>query len=137
MVKNEMVWSVENYTDKIHTGVSAVFTTYPWLTFTVSQMKEHISKGYHWLVVETPQQSQLLDKIVSTACKKLVQTGRIKKVTSKFSVDNQWMAVKGVESSSYTNVTGTTAVATTNEAKKAVGRRSIGARKLWELNHKA
>jgi hypothetical protein len=33
------------------------------------------------------------------------------------------------------NVTSTDSVAQTDEAKKAIGRRSIGARSLWRLNH--
>jgi hypothetical protein len=131
----EMVWPVENYTDKIHTGLAAMFTTYPWLTFTVGQMEMHLTRGYGWLTTETPQRKHLLDKLITTGIRKLIQTGRVQKVTSKVSVEPQWMAVKGVESSSYTNVTSEDSVATTEEARKAVSRRSVGVKKLWKLNH--
>jgi hypothetical protein len=134
---SEMVWPVENYTDKIHTGLAALFSTYSWLTFTVNQMESHLSRSYKWLTVDTPQRKELLHKLIQTGIRKLIQTGRVQKVTSKVSVEPQWMAIKGVQESSYTNITSEDQVATTPEARKAVNRRSIGRKKLWDLNHKA
>ena len=133
----EMVWPVENYTDKIYTGLSVMFTTYPWLTFTVDQMESHLTKAYSWLQVDSEQRKVLLSKLISTGLKKLIQSGLVQKVTSKISVERQWMAVKGVQTSCYTNITSEDSVATTDEAKKAIGRRSISGKKLWELNQKA
>jgi hypothetical protein len=131
---NEMVWPVENYTDKIHFGLRMMFATYPWLTFSTGQMETHLVKGFNWLDNPNERQRLVLDKIIRTGIRKLIQAGKVKKVTSRVSVEDQWIAVANVADSGYTSVTSNCEVALTEEAKKASNRRSIGARKLWALN---
>jgi hypothetical protein len=131
----EMVWPVENYTDKIHSGIKMMFQLRHWITFTIPQMKEHLVKGYPWLANPTTRQTELLDKIIKTGIQKLTQLGKVKKVTSSVSVESQWQwASDVVENDGFTNVTSEDSVAQTDEAKKAAGRRSIGGRTLWQLN---
>lgn len=137
MTKNiqEMVWPVENYTDKIHSGLKIMFQLRNWLSFTIPQMKEYIVKGYPWLINPNERQSNLLDKLIKTGIQKLVQRGLVKKVSSNVSVEPQWQWAAAVEESGYDNITSEDSVAKTEEAKKAVGRRSIGGKKLWRLNN--
>jgi hypothetical protein len=132
--KSEFVWPVENYTDKIHQAIKIMFSSYPWLSFTLPQMKTHLIRGYSWLVVSTDQQKQLLDKIIHTAIKKLIQAGKVKKVTSKVSVDDQWQSTVGTADSGMINVTSEDSVAHTEAAMKAIGRRAVGARSLHKFN---
>ena len=69
---------------------------------------------------------------------KLVQSGKVKKVTSSVSVEPQWQWAADVsENEGFTNVTSEDSVAQTDEARKAAGRRAIGGRTLWRLNGKA
>lgn len=134
----EMVWPVENYTDKIHSGIKMMFQLRHWITFTIPQMKEHLVRGYPWLANPTTRQTELLDKIIKTGIQKLVQSGKVKKVTSLVSVEPQWQWATDVsENEGFTNVTSEDSVAQTDEAKKAAGRRAIGGRTLWRLNGKA
>jgi len=134
----EMVWPVENYTDKIHTGIKTMFQLRHWLTFTIPQMREHLVRGYPWLANPTARQTELLDKIIKTGIQKLIQSGKVKKVLSVVSVEPQWQwAADVVENDGFTNVTSEDSVAQTDEAKKAAGRRAIGGRTLWKLNGKA
>jgi len=130
----EMVWPVQNYTDKSHFGLKMMFATYPWLTFTAGQMESHLVKGFNWLANPDHRQRLVLDKIIRTGIRKLIQSGKVKKVTSNVSVEDQWIAVANVEGSGYTSLTSQDEVAKTDAAKKAASRRSIGARKLWSLN---
>lgn len=132
--KSEFVWPIENYTDKIHQAIKIMFSSYPWLSFTLPQMKIHLVRGYDWLVVSTDQQKQLLDKIIHTAIKKLIQAGKVKKVTSKLSVDNQWQSTSGAAESGMINVTSEDSVAHSEAALKAIQRRAIGARTLHKFN---
>ena len=131
---NEMVWPVENYTDKIHTGIKSTFATYKWLSFTIPQLKEYLTRGYPWLNNPTEKQTILLEKLIKTGITKLIQTGKVKKVSSNVSVDPQWQSAETVSESGFTNVTSDDEVAQTEAAKKAIGRRSIGGRSLWKLN---
>ena len=132
-----MIFPVENYTDKIHTGIKAMFRSSPNLTFTVSQMKGHLQRGYHWLRKLTPQQDALLSKLIQTGIKKFIQTGIVKKVSSNVSVESQWQLASAVADSGYTNVTSDDEVAQTEEARKAAERRAVGGKSLWVLNGKA
>lgn len=132
--KSEFVWPVENYTDKIHTGLKMMFSTYPHLSFTLNQMKAHIVKGYIWLANPNEHQSALLDKLIHTGIKKLIQTGKVKKVTSKVSVESQWQSASLLDNSGMINVTSEDSVAHSESALKAIGRRAIGGRSLWVLN---
>lgn len=131
-----MVWPVEGYTDKIHTGLKMMFQLRPWLTYTIPQMKEHIIRGYHWLANPTERQSALLDKIVKTGIQKLVQHGKVKKVTSKTATEAQWQWAAGVDES-HINVTSEDSVAHSEEALNAAKGRAIGGRTLWKLNNEA
>lgn len=132
---SRQVWPVENYTDKIHMALGYMFRTSSHLTFTVSQMRTHISQGYHWLQNNTVEQTTLLDKLIQTGIKKLIQKGEVKKVLSKVSVERQWQATAGVKEGSMVNVTSDESVATTEAAKKAIGRRAVNPHELWTLNH--
>jgi len=131
----EMVWPVENYTDKIHTGLKFMFQLRPHLSFTLSQMKEHLVRGYTWLANPTEPQTALLNKLITTGIKKLIQAGMVKKVTSKFSVESQWQWAATVAESGYTNVTSEDSVAHTDAAKHGAKRRALGGMKLWRLNN--
>jgi hypothetical protein len=133
---SEQVWPVENYTDKIHVGIKATFRTNHWLSFTLHQLRPFLERGYSWLKNPTEKQSQLLDKIIQTGIKKLIQEGSLKKVSSTVSVESQWQWAADVSESGYTNVTSVDSVAKTEEAKKGVGRRALGAMSLWRLNNK-
>lgn len=132
----EQVWPVENYTDKIHTGVKATMQTYSHLSFTLLQLRPYLERGYTWLKNPDEKQSALLDKIITTGIRKLIQAGKVKRVSSKVSVEPQWQWATTVAASGYTNITSDDDVAQTDEAKKATSRRSIGARTLWRLNNK-
>jgi len=132
-----MVFPVENYTDKIHTGVKATMANYSHLSFTLHQLRPYLQAGYPWLKNLTERQATLLDQIIKTGLSKLVQLGFVKKVTSKVSVESQWQWAATVSDSGYTNVTSQDDVALSDEAKNAVKRRAIGARSLWKLNGKA
>lgn len=130
----EMVWPVENYTDKIHSALKAMFATYPHLSFTVNQMLPFLVRGYPWLKDPTERQTVLLKQIIKTGIQKLVQTGKVKKVTSKLSVESQWQAASAVAESGMINVTSEDSVAHTPEALKAITRRAVGGQSLWKLN---
>ena len=133
--KNEMVIPVPNYTDKLHTGIRMMFQLYPWLSFTRPQMLDHLKRGYEWMKDLDEHQTQVVEKIITTGIKKMIQAGDVKKVTSKVSVDKQWQWAKSVEDSGMTSVTSDDSVATTEEAKKAIKGRSIGERALHKLNN--
>lgn len=132
-----MVFPVENYTDKIHTGVKATMANYSHLSFTLHQLRPYLQAGYPWLKNLTERQATLLDQIIKTGLAKLIQIGMVKKVTSKVSVESQWQWASKVAESGYTNITSEDDVAQTDEAKKAVNRRAVGGRSLWKLNGKA
>ena len=129
-----MVWPVENYTDKIHTGVKAVMANYSHLSFTLGQLRPYLQYGYPWLKNPTERQGALLDQIIKTGLTKLIQLGKVKKITSKVQVEPQWQWASTVADSGYVNVTSADDVAQTEEAKKAIGRRAIGGRTLHRLN---
>jgi len=132
---NEMVIPVANYTDKLHTGIRMMFKLYPWLSFTRPQMLDHLKHGYEWMADLDEKQVALVEKIITTGIKKMIQAGDVKKVTSKVSVEAQWTWAKSVEDSGYTNVTSSDSVATTEKAKKAIKGRAVGGRSLWKLNN--
>ena len=113
---------------------SQPFVCYPWLSFTVVQLKQYLTRGYPWLNNPDERQSALLDKLIKTGIQKLVQSNKVKKVTSAVSVEPQWQAASTVAESGYTNVTSEDDVATTPAAQKAIGRRAIGGRTLFRLN---
>lgn len=131
----EFVWPVEGYTDKIHSGMKIMFQMNPNLSYTVDQMKEHLTRGYSWLKDPNDHQSAVLKKLITTGIKKLIQLGLVKKVTSSVSVEAQWQSAKGVAVSGYTNVTSEDAVAKTDAAKKAAKGRAVGGQTLWRLNN--
>lgn len=131
---SDMVWPVPNYTDKIHTAIKAMFQTRNWLAFNRQQMREHVIAGYQWLANPTEYQVVVLDKIILTGIKKLIQLGKVKKVHSTTSTESQWISAANVAESGYTNITSNDSVAQTKAAQKAVGRRSVGGRSLWRLN---
>lgn len=112
-----------------------MFRSSSHLTFTVSQMRAHIVRGYSWLQNNTTEQTQLLDKLIQTGIKKLIQKGDVKKVTSSVSVERQWQATSGLKDGAMVNVTSADSVAITEAAKKAIGRRAINGAELWNLNH--
>lgn len=129
-----MVFPEPNYTDKIHRGLNLLFHFRPWLSFTIPQVKEYLVKEYSWLANRTPAQEMLLNKLINTGIKKLVQNGSIKKVTSKTSVESQWQLTETAVDSGYTIITSTDEVASTPEALKAIKGRSISDRDLMKLN---
>jgi len=132
---SEYVIPVKNYTDKIHTGIKMMFQLYPWLTFTRSQMMGHLQKGYDWMRELDEHQKAVVEKIISTGIKKLIQSGQVKKVTSSVSVEPQWQWAGAVEVGGYTNVTSEDSVAKTDAARKAITGRAIGGRTLYRLNN--
>jgi hypothetical protein len=131
----EMVWPQDDYTNKIHFAMKYMFSSQPHLTFTVSQMREHLQRGFKWLVTDNDRQSILLDKIISTGIRKLIQNNLVVLVTSKVSTERQWQHRKGAEVGSHTNITSDDDVAHTTDALKAIKGRAINARALWKLNH--
>lgn len=133
----EMVWPVDDYTNKIHYGMKYMFQSQPNLSFNIKQMREHLQRGYAWLKELNERQSILLDKIISTGIKKLIQHNLVVKVTSNVSTESQWQARKGVADSGYTNITSIDAVAQSTDATKASKNRAVNAKTLWELNQKA
>lgn len=133
----DMVWPVENYTDKIHSAVKITLQTYSHLAFSVEQIRPFLERGYVWLKNPTERQLTLLNQLIRSAMTKLVQLGKVKQVSSRVSVDTQWQWASAVAESGYTNVTSADHVAQTPEAQKAVARRAAGGRSLWLLNGKA
>jgi len=131
---SEMVFSAENYTDKIHVAVKYWMAERSHLAFSIAQLRPYVQSGYPWLNTLTERQQTLLDKIIGTGMGKLVQLGLVKKVTSKVSVESQWQWASKVAESGYTNVTSDDSVAQTDEARNAVKRRGIGGQTLWRLN---
>jgi hypothetical protein len=132
---SEYVIPVKNYTDKIHTGIRMMFRMYPWLSFTRPQMMIHLQREYKWMKNLDERQTQVVEKIVTTGIKKMIQVGEVKKVTSKVSVESQWQWAKSVVDSGYTDITSSDSVAKTEEAKKAIRGRAIGGKTLFRLNH--
>jgi hypothetical protein len=130
----EYVWPVENYTDKIHSALKAMFSTYPHLSFTVDQMLPFLVKGYPWLANPSERRTVLLKQIIKTGITKLVQMGKVQKVHSKLTVDSQWQSAAAVAESGMVNITSEDSVAHTDAAKKAIGSRAIGGQSLWKLN---
>jgi hypothetical protein len=130
----EMVWPMEDYTNKIHSSLNIIFNHYNWLSFTESQLEEHLTKGLSWLTVENDRQRQVLHKIINTGVKKLIQLGKVVKVCSKTSVESQWIAAKTASESGYIKLTQNEDVAKTEAARKFVSNRAVNKRTLWELN---
>ena len=139
MKKNisEMVFPEPNYTDKIHRGLNLLFHFRPWLSFTIPQVREHLIKEYLWLANRTPAQEMLLNKLINTGIKKLVQSGVVKKVVSKTSVEGQWQLTETAVDSGYTIITSSDEVASTEAARHAIKGRSISDRDLIKLNQTA
>lgn len=132
----EMVWPVENYTDKIHSGVKFTLQNYSHLAFSIEQIQPFLERGYPWLKNPNERQAALLNQLIRGGMTKLVQLGKVKKVSSRVSTEPQWQWASAVSESGYTNVTSEDEVAKTPEAQKAVTRRAAGGRSLWLLNSK-
>jgi len=132
----EMVWPVENYTDKIHSAVKFTMEHYSHLAFSIEQIRPFLERGYPWLKDPNERQLALLNQLIRSAMTKLVQLGKVKRVSSAVSVETQWQWASAVASSGYTNITSNDEVAQSEEAKKAVARRATGGRSLWLLNSK-
>ena len=131
---NDYVFPVEGYTDKIQVGVKYMMEKHSHLSFTIAQLRPFLQSGYPWLKSLDERQGTLLDQIIKTTLTKLIQLGKVKKVTSKVSVEPQWQWASSVAASGYTNVTSEDSVAQTEEAKKAIGSRAIGGQTLFKLN---
>ncbi len=132
---SEMVWPVENYTDKIWVAVKYTVLATPWLSFTVGQIVDRIRNGYPWLTLDTERQQVTLAKLVAKAMGKMVQQSLAVRVKGPTTVETTWQAVAGLTGSGYKSVTSEDSVAHTPEALKACKRRSIGGRSLWKLNN--
>lgn len=130
-----MVWPVDDYTNKIHSALRCMFSLYPHLSFTKSQMAAHLVKGFGWLANPNERQSILLDKIIHTGITKLVQHNMVVLVKGATTIEKTWQHRKGMEVSGYTNITSEDAVLTNALAAKSIKNRAVGAKKLWELNH--
>ncbi len=130
----DQIFSVVNYTDKIHVGVRSTMMSNSHLSFTVIQLFPFLQRGYPWLKTLNERQNVLLKQIIKTALTKLVQKGEVKKVFSSVQVDPQWQWASKVEESGYTDVTSKDSIAQTDEAKKAIKHRAIGGKSLWRLN---
>lgn len=130
-----MVWPIVNYTDEINKQLKLMFVNYHWLTFTHSQIEQHLIKSCDWLVVDSDRRKTLLSKLISTGIKQLIQRGEVQKVKSSLTVESQWKCVVGMENSGYLSLTSEESVAHTSKALDAIQRRGIGARELFKLNH--
>ena len=130
-----MVWPILGYTDKIHSGMGMMFKLYPHLSFTADQMVSHLCKGFTWLTLHEQGQKELLKKLIQTGIKKLIQQGKVKKVTSNVSVESQWISIAKIEESGYINVTSSDNVAHNDIALKGCKGRALSARKLFKMNH--
>ena len=130
------IFPVENYTDKIHTGVKATLSRQSGISFTIAQIIPSLQRGYPWLAKLDERQTVLLRQLIKTGLTKLVQLGLVKQVFSTVQVDPQWQWASKVEESGYINVTSDDNVAQTDEAKKKVARRALGGRSLHRLNGK-
>ena len=137
MKKNlaEMTWPIAGYTEKIDFSLKYMFNRYPHLTFTVKQMHDHVVRGYSWMKDNTEHQNAVLDRVIRLGLKKWIQCGLIKKVSSKVSVEPQWMSARGAGDSNYANCTSVDAVAVSKEAQEAVAGRPVNGRTLWKLNN--
>jgi hypothetical protein len=131
---SEFVWPVENYTDKLHLGVKATLSLHSHLAFSILQLLPYLEYGLPWLKKPNERQVELRNKLIQTGIKKLIQQGLVKEVKSNVSVEKQWQWARAITDSGYTNITSEDEVATGDVVKK-VGRRAIGARELWRLNH--
>lgn len=132
---SEQIWPIENYTDKIHTGVKATMASYSHLSFTLHQLRPYLERGYGWLKNPNERQSALLDQIIKSGLTKFVQKGLVKKIYSPVQVEPQWQWASRVAESGYTDVTSQDEVAKTPEALKGSNRRALGAKSLWRLNN--
>ena len=132
-----MIWPVVNYTDKIHTGIKATFLSRPWLSFTIPQLRQYLERGWPWLANPTAKQAAVLDKIVKCGIQKLIQLGKVKKVTSKVSVEPQWQATSALAESGMVNITSDDEVANNELAQKMASRRALGRKALRRLNQHA
>ena len=135
MKTKEMVWPMDDYTNKIHFAMKYMFSSQSHLTFNIAQMRAHLQRGFSWLVTTNDRQSILLDKIISTGIRKLIQHNLVVQVTSKLSTERQWQWRKGAEVGSHTNITSEDSVLHNDKAAKAIKNRAVNARKLWALNH--
>jgi hypothetical protein len=133
----DQIFPVKDYTEKIHIGVRQSMVSNSHLSFTVAQLFPFLQRGYPWLKTLNERQETLLKQIIKTALTKLVQKGEVKKVFSTVQVEPQWQWASKVAESGYTNITSDDEIAQTDDAKKAIKSRSIGARSLWKLNGKA
>jgi hypothetical protein len=129
---SDMVFPIQGYTDKIIDATGQVFVSRPWLTFTRSQLTADVIRGLPWLTVElSAKQSTVLNHIISTSIRLLIQRGIIKKVKGPMTVEAEWQAKDGIAAGVYVNLTGDDCVAK-NPTK--VGNRALNLKQLRELN---
>lgn len=128
-----MVFQVAGYTDKIHEATGQVFVTRPWLTFTRKQLTSDIIRSLPWLngKVLTAGQTTVLNHIISTGIRLLIQRGAIKKVKGPTTVEPEWQAVAGINVEVYKNITGNDCVA---KDPTKVGNRALNLKQLRALN---
>jgi hypothetical protein len=131
----EMVWPVDNYTNKIHDAMKCMFSLNPNLSYTVAQMREHLVRGFSWLNNPNKRQAEVLEMIISKGIGKLVQRGVAVKVTSSTSVERQWQLKRGADVSGYTNITSSDSVAANDKVLAKIKGRSLNAQALWKLNN--
>ena len=129
----EMVFSVEGYTDKIQSSINQIFTSRPWLTFTRKQLTSEVIHSLTWLngKILTEGQTTVLNHIISTGIRLLIQRGVIKKVKGPTTVEPEWQFVEGINGVVYKNLTGNDCVA--KDVTK-VGNRAMNRKQLRELN---
>jgi hypothetical protein len=129
----EMVFHVTGYTDKIIAATGQVFASRPWLTFTRKQLTDDIIRGLPWLngKILTAGQTTVLNHVISTGIRLLIQRGVIKKVKGPTTVEPEWQAVTGINLEVYKNITGDDCVAK-DPAK--VGNRALNLKQLRQLN---
>jgi hypothetical protein len=130
----EMVWPVQNYTDKIHSAIRYMFLTYSHLSYTKKQMADHVKRGFEWLKHNNAHQDLVMEKIIYTGVTKLIQQNMVVKVSSSLSIETQWQARNGACQSGYVTVTSMDNVAQSEAAKKALKTRALNRKKLWLLN---
>lgn len=127
-----MVFPVTGYTDKIHEATGQVFVSRPWLTFTRKQLTADVIRSLPWLSVElSAGQTTVLNHIISTGIRLLIQRGTIKKVKGPTTVEPEWQAVAGINVDVYKNITGNDCVA---KDPTKVGNRALNLKRLRKLN---
>lgn len=130
---SEMVFSVEGYTDKVIFATGQVFASRPWLTFTRKQLTNEIIRSLPWLngKILTAKQTTVLNHIISTGIRLMIQRGLIKKVKGPMTIEPEWQAAEGINTELYKNLTGDDCVA---KDPTKVGNRALNLKQLRKLN---